>query len=343
MRKINWGIIAAGSIAETFAAALAGSSTGQLLAVASRTQEKADGFGAKFKVPRCYGSYDSLLADRDVEAVYIATPHPMHAEWAIKAARAKKHILCEKPLTVNYRDAIEVIKAARENDVFLMEAFMYRCHPQTAKLVELLRRNTIGEIRVIRAFFGFNGGSDPESRLLNNKMAGGGILDVGCYCVSMSRMVAGLATGRNFAEPLEVKGCACIGKESRVDEWAVASLRFPGDITACLATGVRIPLDNSVQIFGSEGRISVPSPWLPGRDRGETTRIIVQKGDSAPEEIAVSTGQGLYSIEADVCAASIGKRQASFPAMSWDDTLGNMKTLDMWRESIGLRYDFEGN
>ena len=343
MDRINWGVIGSGAIAKIFGRGLADSATGRLAAIASRTQEKADRFGAEFKVPRCYGDYESLLADRDLDAVYIATPHPMHAEWAIKAARSGKHVLCEKPLTVNYREAVEVVKAVQETGVFLMEAFMYRCHPQTVKLVELLRRKEIGEIRVISASFGFDGGSGLGNRLLDNSLAGGGILDVGCYCVSMSRLVAGLANGRDFAEPLEVKGCACIGRESRVDEWAVASLRFPGDVTAHLATGVRVRLDNTVRIFGSGGWISVPTPWQPGLDRGETTRIIVRRGDSAPEEIAVTAEQGLYAVEADVFAGSLLKKQALFPAMSLEDTLGNMKTLDLWRESIGLRYDFEND
>src|SRR5580698_4023165 len=131
--KLKWGIIGTGSIARKFAHGLAGSKTGQLVAAGSRTIEAAKKFTAEFPAT-AHGSYEALLADPEVQAVYISTPHPMHAEWSIKAAEAGKHILCEKPLALNHADAMAVMEAARSNDVFLMEAFMYRCHPQTAKL-----------------------------------------------------------------------------------------------------------------------------------------------------------------------------------------------------------------
>ncbi|MGB9620027.1 MAG: Gfo/Idh/MocA family protein, partial [Armatimonadota bacterium] len=200
-KKLQWGIISTGRISGVFAKNLVPSETGELLAVASRTQAAADKFGDEYNVPRRYGSYQDLLDDPDVEAVYISTPHPMHAEWAVKAAEAGKHILCEKPLALNYSEAMAIIEAARRNDVFLMEAFMYRCHPQTARIVELVRGGAIGEVRLIQATFSFHAARDPEGRLLNPELAGGGIMDVGCYCCSMSRLVAGAALGKPFAEP----------------------------------------------------------------------------------------------------------------------------------------------
>jgi predicted dehydrogenase/aryl-alcohol dehydrogenase-like predicted oxidoreductase len=338
--ELRWGIISTGGIAHTFARGLAHSSTGQLLAVGSRCQETAAKFGREFGVPRCYGSYEALLADREVEAVYIATPHPMHAEWAIKAAEARKHILCEKPLSINHAEAMAVVEAAQRNDVFLMEAFMYRCHPQTAELLRLIRSKAIGEVRVIQATFGFHSGWSETGRLLNNALGGGGILDVGCYCTSMSRLIAGAATGKDFAEPIDVKGCARIGKTD-VDEWAIASLRFPGDIVAQLATGVQVSLENVVRVFGSEGYILVPQPWIPSTEGGTTKIVLHRKGEKEPQEIPVATDRWLYSIEADTVAANIGKRQAPPPAMTWADTLGNLKTLDRWRESVGLVYEAE--
>jgi len=338
--KLRWGIIGTGGIAHTFARGLAHSMTGQLLAVGSRSREAAGKFGREFGVARCYGTYEALLADGEVEAVYIATPHPMHAEWAIKAAEARKHILCEKPLSINHAEAMAVVEAAQRNDVFLMEAFMYRCHPQTAELIKLIRDKAIGEVRVIQAAFGFHSGWNETGRLLNNALGGGGILDVGCYCTSMSRLIAGAATGKDFAEPIDVKGCARIGK-TNVDEWATASLRFPGDIVAQLATAVQVGLENVVRVFGSEGSILVPQPWIPGVEGGATKIVLHRKGQKEPQEIHVSTDQWLYSIEADTVAASIGKRQAPPPAMTWADTLGNLKTLDRWRESIGLVYEAE--
>ena len=339
-QKLGWGIIGTGSIAGAFAKALTHSKTGELRAVGSRSGDTARAFAEKFSVPKPYGSYDALLADGSVDAVYIATPHPMHAEWAIKAAEARKHVLCEKPLTINHPEAMAVVEAAHRNGVFLMEAFMYRCHPQTARLVELLREKAIGDVRVIQATFSFHAGWDESSRLLENRLGGGGILDVGCYCASMARLVAGVALGRDFADPIEVKGCGRVGKTG-VDEWAVACLKFPGDIVAELATGVQVNQENVVRIFGSDGHILVPSPWIPAREGGTTKIILQRKGEAQPEEILVETKEWLYAIEADAVAANIDRRQAPFPAMTWADTLGNMKTLDRWRESIGVVYDAE--
>jgi predicted dehydrogenase/aryl-alcohol dehydrogenase-like predicted oxidoreductase len=339
-KKLSWGIISTGRIAETFANGVLKSKTGKLVAVASRNKEKAEKFAEKYQVPHAFGSYEELLADNKVEAVYIATPHPMHAFWAIKAAEAKKHILCEKPIGLNHAEAMAIVESAIENDVFLMEAFMYRCHPQTKKLVEILRQNIIGDIRVIQATFSFQAQFNPESRLFNNDLGGGGILDVGCYCASMARLVAGVALGKDIAEPVEVKGCGHLGITG-VDEWAIASVRFPGDIVAQLSTGVAIAQENVVRIFGTKGFILIPSPWIISRDGGESKILINIYGEKSPQEIIIKTDSGLYSIEADTVAENIERRQAQFPAMTWDDTLGNMKTLDMWRQSIGLVYERE--
>ncbi len=335
--KLQWGIIATGNIAAAFARALKHTRRGELLAVASRTQDGAEMFGKEHEVPRHYGSYDAILEDPDVDAVYISTPHPMHAEWAIKCAQAGKHILCEKPMTLNAPDTEKVIEAARANDVFLMEAFMYRCHPQTERLVELLQSGTIGEIRMVHAFFGFNREMDREGRHLNNALGGGGIMDVGCYPISMSRLVAGIATGRDFADPIKVHGAGRVG-ETRVDEWAVATLQFENDVVAQVATAIRVGLGAGVRIFGSDGEIIVPYPWLPSREGGATT-IEVRVADRSPRFITVETSEWLYGIEADHVADNLDNRQGSFPAMSWDDSMGNARTLDRWRSDVGVVYD----
>ena len=217
---------------------------------------------------------------------------------------------------------------------------MYRCHPQTARLVKLIRERAIGEVRVIQATFSFHAAFNAKHRIFNPQLGGGGILDVGCYCTSMARLIAGVATGRDFAEPTEVQGAGHIGS-SGVDEWAVGTLKFPGGIVAQVATGVSVSQENVVRIFGSEGNILVPSPWLPAREGGLTKIMLSRKAASRPQEIHIQTTQGLYSIEADTVATHIAKRQAPSPAMTWKDTLGNMKTLDQWRASIGLVYDEE--
>ncbi|HPP66942.1 MAG TPA: aldo/keto reductase, partial [bacterium] len=339
-KKLLWGIIGTGNIAQTFAEAVNRSDTGKLVAVASRDGKKAEAFAKNFNIPHSYGQYQDILADDNVQAVYIALPHTLHAEWAIKAAEAKKHILCEKPIGINHAEAMAIVEAAIENDVFLMEAFMYRCHPQTKKLIELLQKKTIGDVRVIQATFSFYAQFNPEARLFNNQLGGGGILDVGCYCTSMARLVAGVAIGKQIAEPLELKGCGHIGVTG-VDEWAIASARFPQDVVAQLSTGISVPQEGSVRIFGTNGYIVIPSPWIVSKKGGESTIIVQRYDEETPQEIKVKTDKWLYSIEADTMAEHINNRQAQFPAMTLSDTLGNMKALDMWRESIGLVYEKE--
>ncbi len=339
--KLRWGIIGAGAIAQTFAKGVAGSKTGEMLAVGSRELATAEAFGERFGVPRRYDGYEAVLADPDVDAVYVATPHTLHAEWAIRAAEAGKHILIEKPLGINHAEAMAVVEAARRHDVFLMEGFMYRCHPQTAKLVELIRDGAIGAVRAIEASFGFRLGWNPEHRLLKHGLAGGGILDVGGYPVSISRLIAGAATGIDFADPIEVHGAAHIGAESRVDEWAVATLRFPGDIVAQVGTACRLDMENVVRIFGDEGQILVSAPWTL-RGSSLTSTIVVKRPDeAAPREIAITADADPWAIEADTVGRYLKARQAASPAMSWNDSLGNLKALDGWRESIGLVYDAE--
>jgi predicted dehydrogenase len=335
--ELAWGILSTGKIAHTFADAVAKSTTGRVVAVGSRSLVDAEHFGDEFHLPCRHGSYEALLADPEVQAIYISTPHPFHAEWAIKAANAGKHVLCEKPLALNHTEAAAVIEAARQHDVFLMEAFMYRCHPQTAKLVELLQQRVIGDVRLIRASFGFCVPFDPASRLFNHALGGGAILDVGCYCVSMARLIAGVAAGQNApAEPIEVTGAGQIGPVSRVDEYAIASLRFPGGILAELATAVQLKLDSTVKIFGSEGTLDIPAPWVPGG----TSEILLHR-QGKDETTVVNCPRNLYTLEVDVVASQLANRQAAFPAMSWPDTLGNMRTLDRWRAAIGLVYDRE--
>lgn len=338
-KSLNWGIIGTGSIAKVFARGLKKSKTGKLIAVDSRFQESADTFGKEFNVTKRYGCYEELLSDQDVQAVYIAIPHSFHAEWAIQSAKAGKHILCEKPIGINHAEAMAIIEAASENDVFLMEAFAYRCHPQTAKLIELIKRKIIGKVKVIQATFSFCAGFDSQSRLFANNLGGGGILDVGCYCTSMARLIAGIANGKNFEEPIEVKGVSYIGEKSRVDEYAIASLKFPGGIIAEISAGVAVDQENVVRIFGEEGSITVLNPWIPSRESGLTKILVNQK--EAVQEIGIETKEWLYAIEADTVAKNIKARQAPSPAMTWEDTLGNMKTLDLWRSSFGFVYDSE--
>jgi len=338
---LAWGIIGTGAIAHTFARGLAKSRTGKLAAVGSRQQESADKFAQEFGTVTAHGSYEKLLADPAVQAVYISTPHPQHAEWCIKAARAKKHILCEKPLTLNHAEAMVVAEAARENGVFLMEAFMYRFHPQTARLIELIHSGVIGQVSVIQATFSFRAGFNAEGRLFKNELGGGGILDVGCYTTSISRLIAGAAQGQPFANPTKINGFAHLHPDTGTDLFAVASAQFPGGILAQLATGVGLNQRNGVQIFGTEGSLDLPTPYLMAREGGATSIFLNRAGAAKPEEIVIKTDEYLYALEADSVGDALAQGQLESPHMTVADTLGNMAALDAWRASAGLVYKSE--
>ena len=343
MSTLNWGFIGTGAIAKAFAHGLSQTESGKAVAVGSRTTESANAFGDMFGIPNRHDSYESLLSDEEVQAVYISTPHPFHGEWTIRAAEAGKHVLCEKPFGLNHGQGMAMVEAARENGVFLMEAFMYRCHPQTQKLAELIRDGVIGDVRMIRATFGFGGGNtiNPASRLFDKKMGGGAILDVGGYPISMSRLIAGAAVGMPFDDPIEVVAAGKLG-ETGVDEWAAAVLNFDSGIVAQVATAVRVSPDNSLHIYGSDGMISVPDPWKANRKQAEPGSIIIQSKDDE-RTIEVPADRTSFAYEADMAAGviSTGGDEAEWPGMTWDDTLGNLGTLDKWRNSIGLVYDAE--
>ena len=333
--RLAWGIIGTGRIAHAFAKSMPTSRAGKLVAVASRTSSSAEAFVKEFPGIREHGSYEALLADPEVRAVYISTPHPMHVEWTIRAARAGKHILCEKPIGMNHAEAMMAAEAARQNGVFLMEAFMYRTHPQTAKIAEILRSGVLGEIRLIDAVFAFDAGAfNPESRLFKQELGGGAILDVGCYCMSMARLIAGAAEGKAFADPVQVKGIGQLG-ESGVDEFAQALLKFGSGIQARLVTGIRLDLGASVTVTGSKAVLRVPSPWFCGHP---TAKLEIVEKDKV-ETIEVAAEAPLYSIEIDTVAKYLSAGEA--PCMPIDDTVGNMLALDNWRREIGLVYDME--
>ncbi|NWJ27175.1 aldo/keto reductase [Rhizobium sp. RM] len=340
-QPIRWGIIGPGTIARTFADGIAHSTTGKLEAIATRNPDKP-GLAEAFAGARIIKGYEALLVDPLIDAVYIATPHTGHAEWAIKAIRAGKHVLVEKPIALSAYDADAIFHEAKKAGVFAGEAYMYRLHPQTAKLVELIRKRAVGDIRIIRSSFGFNMGTfRPDHRLFANAMAGGGILDVGGYPVSMARLVAGVADGKAFAEPDKVSGAAYLG-QSGVDEWASAVLKFPNGIVAEVSCSIMASQDNVLRIIGSEGRIEVKDFWFASGHKGGVGRIDIIKG-SETETIEVPEDRWLYSFEVDAAGKAIreGRQEFEAPGMTWADTLGNLRVMDQWRAAVGLEYGVE--
>lgn len=350
---LNWGLIGAGGIAKVFCNGMRFSKTGQIAAVASRSNERASELASAFAISKVYQDYDSLLADDQIDVVYISTIHPFHAEGVIKAARAGKHILVEKPIGMNYQEAAAMVEAAQTNDVFLMEAFMYRCHPQTIKLAEFVRDGAIGKVQVVRSVFSYNAAFNPTSRTYANELGGGGILDVGCYPASMVRLIAGAASGKPFLNPVEVKGTAKIGPTG-VDHYAAATLRFENDIIAEIITGVSCQMPVEVSIYGTDGILRVTKPWLPSSPCRSasaplpldtvfpSTSIQLKRHDDPhPEEIMITPDRDLFTYEADMVAENIHHRQS--PVMSWQDTLGNMQLLDQWRRQGGVVYPQDKN
>ncbi len=225
----------------------------------------------------------------------------------------------------------------RKHKVFYMEAFMYRCHKQTKALIEMLRDRVIGEVRLIDCAFSYHADLNRAEIAQTRARGGGGILDVGCYPVSMARLIAGIETGSDAMRPIDVQGMAHIGDESQLDEWAVATLKFKGGILAQVSTGIRVEHRNDLRVFGSKGSIHVPSPWVPGgREAGVTAIFLKKKGNSEITELKVETSTGLYVQEADTVAENIDRKEAR--EMTWQDTLANMETLDRWRMAVGANY-----
>lgn len=327
--RVRWGLLGTGAVARLFAEELPMSRTGELYGAAGRSLGPAQAFATEHGAATSYGSYQELLDDDAVDAVYIATVHSTHAELAIQAVEAGRHVLVEKPLGVTAAQASGVVDAARRHGVFLAEANIYRYHPQTALLRELIADGAIGEVHAIEASCGYIAEPYPTAREFDVGLGGGAILGVGGYPVSMARLVAGVAAGQPFAEPQTLSGVGTVG-DTGVDEWAVATLRFPYGIIARVSTGVRAGDENVVRVYGSRGHLFVPLPWvLPADEPG--TVVLTTLG--AGRQTLHSAPAASYAREAD----ALGLRGEAVEAaeVSWADSLGTAAVLDQWRAALG--------
>jgi predicted dehydrogenase len=336
--ELRWGILGTGLIADLFAADLPSSRHGRLQAVASRDAGRASGFAARHDIPQAYGSYAALLADADVDCVYIALPNHLHLEWAERSANCGKHVLCEKPIAMNGREAAEAVEAAQRHNVVLLEGFTYRMHPQIAELVHLLQAGTIGEVRMLEASFGGNMNGGLGNYRMQLEAGGGALMDLGCYGVSMARLVAGVMAGRRFAEPASVQAAARIGDRSQVDEWSAAILSFDGPMIATVVCGNRVDITSRVRIWGSEGSIELTNPWPPGIRNGPGRLLVRTPGVPEPEARIIRADRPLYALATDVVAEAVWNGRVPVPVMDTDDSLGNMGVLDAWRHAIGLKF-----
>ena len=333
----RWAVLGPGAIARRFASQLPDSAEGVLVAVGSSSPERARAFAEEFPLegPALVGDYEQVLASDEVDAVYVSTVHTGHARLAAAALEAGKHVLVEKPLTPNSGATMALLDLAARSGKVLLEAYMYRFHPQTVRVLELVAEGAIGELVHVDASFAFDTGS-RSGRLFDTATAGGGILDVGCYPLSLARFVAGAAVGRPSVEPASLTGRGTIG-ETGVDEWAVAELSFPGGATASLRTGVRLADPQSATITGSRGVIRLSDPWGLGEE--QVIELDVVGEESRRLEIPRASA---YALEADalVRAARAG---GEVPELTAENSLGQARALDAWREELSLRFPFEAD
>jgi predicted dehydrogenase len=333
--KLQWGIIGTGGIAADFAEALGRSARCRVVSVVGSAPEKARAFAARWGLPASAATLAEMLADGEVEAVYVATPHPAHEAQALACIEAGRAVLCEKPMTVDAAGTQRLIDAARRRGVFLMEAFMYRCHPLIRELLSRLQGGAIGALRHVRADFGFKVPRDPAGRLFDLKLGGGGILDVGGYPVSFARLLAGVVDGTPFAEPSRVMAAGTLGPTG-ADELATALLTFASGFTAAVTCAVHHAVGTGAVVFGEEGQIVLPDPWIPRGDRhGLETGFTVLRDGQPPEQVVIRTDKATYAIEAELVADTLPALEPAWPAMTHADTLGNLRVLDAWRVALG--------
>ena len=314
---VKWGILSTADINRKLLAGAAESDDVEVVAVGSRDLGRAQEFARTWGIERAYATYDELLADPDVEAVYIPLPNTMHSEWSIRSLEAGKHVLCEKPFSRHIADVERAFDAAEETGLHLSEAFMYRHHPQTARLAELVASGAIGDLRVIRTTFSYSL-YDPENIRLRTDAEGGSLMDVGCYCVSGARLLGG--------EPESVVGAAHIGSSGT--DWVFTGLmRFPGDVTALFDCGTSLPNRDELEAIGTEGSLFLDDPWHCQNP------VIELRRDGDVERIELEAANP-YRLELeDMNAAIRGER---LPLLGRADALGQVRAID------GLFRSFEG-
>lgn len=320
MDTVRWGVLSTAGIATGKAIpGLRRAARCELLAIASRDKDRALSVAASLGIPRAYGSYETLLADPDIDAVYIPLPNHLHATWTIAAARAGKHVLCEKPLALTATEARAMLDACRDAGVLLMEAFMYRLHPSWVAVRELVAAGRIGELRAVDSWFSYF--NDDPANIRNIREAGGGALfDVGCYCVNLSRMLFG-------AEPTDVHAAIVRDPVSGVDTLTSGILEFDRGV-ASFTCSTRLEPDQRVHVYGTEGVISLEIPFNIPPDL--PTRVVVTAGGDPPvapgRELLTFPPADPYGVEAELFAAAVlgGGPVPTPPA----DAVANLRVIE---------------
>ncbi len=315
-KVLNWGLLSTAHINRALIPPLQVSKRNHLLAVGSRSQASADAYAKEKKIERAYGSYESLLADPDIHVIYNSLPNHLHAGWTIKAVEAGKHVLCEKPIALSVDEVNAIKSAAHKHGRVVAEAFMYRHHPQTLKVQELVKNGSLGTLKLIRGSYSYVNTRENDVRF-NPEMGGGSIWDVGCYPISYARSVLG-------EEPLDVFGWQVTG-ETGVDVTFIGQMRFSGDVHAQFDSSFDIPYHVFMEIVGSEGTLSVPHPFKPG-----VNEKIYLTCDEKTETITVK-GQELYLGEVEDMADAVLLGKSSL--VSLDDSRANVAVISAFLES----------
>ncbi|MFF8968264.1 Gfo/Idh/MocA family protein [Streptomyces sp. NPDC014995] len=327
--SVRWGILATGGIAAAFTADLIDLPDAEVVAVASRTEASARAFADRFGISRAYGDWDALAWDEDVDVVYVATPHAAHRAAAGLCLKAGRNVLCEKPFTLNVREAEELVALARDNGRFLMEAMWMSCNPLIRRLKALVDDGAIGEVRTVQADFGLEGPFPPSHRLRDPAQGGGALLDLGVYPVSFAQLLLG--------EPAGISAQAVISAEG-VDLQTVAALSWESGALAALHCSVVGGTGTSASVTGSRGRIDIPSGFF------HPDRFVLHRAGRDPEEFAADPADGprtTFRHEAREVMRAIRAGETESPLVPLDGTLAVMRTLDAIRRRIGVRYPGE--
>jgi D-xylose 1-dehydrogenase (NADP+, D-xylono-1,5-lactone-forming) len=330
--KIRWGIISTARIGEGHVIpAIQASRNGVITAVASRDLEKGKAFAQRCGIPKVYGSYEELIADPDIDAIYNPLPNGLHGVWSIKCAEGGKPVLCEKPLANDATEAVQMADAFKRNNVMLVEAFMYRFHPQTETVKQMVDSGAVGKVQFVNASFGFSIDSEDDVRL-SKPLYGGALMDIGCYCLNLTRYVVG-------EEPVEVRAFADVGARSGVDERMVALLRFPGGALGHFDASLRTHFTQTYDIRGTHGRINVEKAFVPFRP-DPNADIIIRHWKSEPgieqetyHEIKVDKPNQYTLMAEDFADALLNKRAPRFPV---EDSIAQMRSIDMLYAAAGV-------
>ena len=340
MNKVKWGIIGSGNIAKAFAHSIKYCENSDLVSIFGRNEETVNQFSTKFGI-KPYTNLEDFISSNKIDAVYIATPHSSHYTYSLEAIKNNKHILCEKPLTMNYLESMTLLNLAKEAKVFLMEAYMYRTHPQTFHILDHLDlfKNTQEKI-FIESSFGFSAELPKEHRLRNPFLGGGAILDVGCYPLSMAKLIAGSLQGLPFADPESIKATGRLD-ETGVDLQSEAHLIFSDEIEAKISCAIDEDYSNDLKIKSGNLELIVEQPWHCGQFQDGNSSIKILDSGNLVKEIPYLDTVGLFTREIDHASHCIQEEQFESALVSHADTQSNMLWLDKWRQELEIKCPYE--